>query len=115
MGAVHSKRPAASAKANGSRKEHAGASLDLLNKPHAAALQAISTPRAAVQAMRDAGATFAVHQRADTLGLSFTYRVNSDGDLDRCRAILAAVKSKPPAFFQAFQAELIEHRERSDG
>ena len=51
-----------------------------------------------------AGAVFAVQRRADTLGVSFTYRVEPGGDLERARAILAMVKERPPVFLAAFKA-----------
>ena len=68
-----------------------------------AAIAAITTPREAVEAMVAAGAIFSVQHRDDCLGPSFTYCVSAGGDAERCRAILALVKAKPPAFLQAFR------------
>lgn len=56
--------------------------------------------------MVDAGALFEVRRRDDALGFSFSYSIAADGDLRRCQEILAAVKERPPAFFQAFKAHV---------
>ena len=64
----------------------------------------ITSPEQAVREMIAAGAVFAVRRRDDALGFSFSYRVADCGDMDRCREILAAVKSRPPVFYQAFRA-----------
>lgn len=109
------RRPAASAKANGSDRELAGASLDLINTPHAEILQSLSTPRSAMEAMQVAGAVFTVRRRDDALEMSFSYSVQAGGDLDRCRAILASVKARPAAFFQAFRYEVQRSAPRSNG
>ena len=63
-----------------------------------------ATPQHAVKSMLIAGAVFTVRRREDGLGMSFTYRVADGGDLSGCRAILEAVKSRPPAFYEAFRA-----------
>ncbi len=54
--------------------------------------------------MVDAGAVFTVRRRTDGLSISFSYSVADGGDIDRCREIIAAVKSRPPAFFEGFRA-----------
>ena len=64
----------------------------------------LTTPQQAIRAMTDAGAIFSVRRRDDELGLSFTFRVAAGGDLKRCRQILAAVKGRPAAFYEAFRA-----------
>ena len=56
--------------------------------------------------MVDAGAVFSVVRREDALGFSFSYRVADGGDAALCRAILVAMKSRPPAFSQAFRASV---------
>ena len=67
-------------------------------------VQAITTPKEAVEAMVAAGAVFSVQRRAESLGMSFTFRVETGGDLERARAILAMVKARPPVFLSAFKA-----------
>ena len=76
-------------------------------------VQAISTPLEAVEAMVAAGAVFAVEQRGFVLGMAFTYRMQPGGDIERARAILAAVKAKPPAFLSAFKSIVQEVAGRS--
>ena len=67
-------------------------------------VQAITTPKEAVEAMVAAGAVFAVQRRTDTLGMSFTFSVAPGGDLERARQILVMVKARPSQFFDAFKA-----------
>ena len=61
-------------------------------------------PREAFREMVTAGAVFDVRRREDSLGFSFTYRIAAGGDAGRCRKILAAVKARPPMFFEGFKA-----------
>ena len=63
-----------------------------------------TTPKEALHEMLAAGADFTVRHREDCLGISFSYRVADGGDAQRCKEVLAAVKSRPPIFFQAFRA-----------
>ena len=67
-------------------------------------------PQQAVREMIAAGAVFTVRRRDDALGLSFTYKVTEGGDPDFCRAILAAVKSRPAPFYEAFRAAVQAER-----
>ena len=103
-----SKRPAAGGAARGSVIERSGERLDVEATGYRSGVQAISSPKEAVEAMIAAGAVFTVQRRSDSLGVSFTYRVEPGGDLERCRATLIFVKSKPPQFLEAFKALIAE-------
>ena len=70
-----------------------------------------TTPAEAVRAMVDRGARFRIVPRTDSLPLSFIFEMitgSTTTDLERCRAILRAVKEKPPQFFAAFRSRVCE-------